>query len=135
MNRQNNRMNYQDLIEQAYRAFNARNIDGVLELMQPDVQWPNGWEGGYVNGHDEVRAYWLRQWQELDPIVIPVSVQEKPDGHPDGHIEVVVHQVVKDRSGQVVADGQIKHLYAFDEGKIIRMDIENLPASPATIDN
>ena len=113
-------MEYHHLIDRAYQAFNARNIDGVLDLMHSDVEWPNGWEGGYVNGHEAVRAYWLRQWQELDPNVKPVSIRETPNGQ----IEVLVHQVVKDRLGQVVADEQIRHLYTLVEGKIVRMDIE-----------
>jgi hypothetical protein len=33
--------------------------------MDADVHWPNGWEGGYVEGHDEVRDYLTRQWKEL----------------------------------------------------------------------
>jgi hypothetical protein len=32
-----------------------------LSHMGTDVSWPNGWERGYVSGHEEVRAYWLRQ--------------------------------------------------------------------------
>ncbi|GAB3893315.1 hypothetical protein GCM10028803_07310 [Larkinella knui] len=114
-------MDYQTQIERAYQAFNDRNIDGVLELMHSNVQWPNGWEGGYVNGHDEVRTYWLRQWQEINPTVVPVSVRENDHGQ----IEVTVHQVVKTHAGQVLMDGQIIHLYTFKEGKISRMDIQD----------
>lgn len=116
-------MDYQELMNRAYRVFNNRHIDGVLELMHPDVQWPNGWEGGYVHGHDEVRAYWLRQWQELDPNVTPVAIQEKPNEQ----IEVDVHQVIKDRAGKLIADGFVKHLYTLENGKIKRMDIEIIP--------
>ncbi|GAB2601657.1 nuclear transport factor 2 family protein [Spirosoma areae] len=115
-------MDYQDLINRAYRAFNARNIDGVLELMHPAVEWPNGWEGGYVSGHEEVRAYWLRQWQELDPEVVPVSIQLTPSKQ----IDVTVHQVVRERLGKVVTDGLVKHLYTLEEGKIKRMVIETV---------
>ena len=114
-------MDYQDLINRAYQAFNARDIDGVLKLMHPDVQWPNGWEGGYVHGHDEVRAYWLRQWQELDPTVTPISIRETSSGQ----IDVLVHQVINDRQGQPVADSMTKHLYTLEKGKIRRMDIVN----------
>lgn len=113
-------MTHKTLINRAYAAFNARDIDGVLELLHPDVQWPNGWEGGYVFGHDEVRAYWQRQWQELDPEVMPVSVQESADGK----IDVTVQQTVKDLQGQLVADGLVKHRYTLEECKIKRMDIE-----------
>jgi ketosteroid isomerase-like protein len=33
------------LLRAAYEAFNARDIEGALELMDPDVDWPNGMEG------------------------------------------------------------------------------------------
>ncbi len=109
-----------DLIGRAYAAFNERDIDAVLSLMHADVHWPNGWEGGYVQGHDEVRDYWTRQWLAIDPVVIPVSFKERTDGK----IEVEVHQVVKDRKGNVLSDGMVKHIYLLKEGKIQRMEIE-----------
>lgn len=57
--------------------FNERNIDATLSLMHENVYWPNGWEGGYVQGHDEVRDYWTRQWLAIDPVVIPLSIKER----------------------------------------------------------
>src|SRR5438270_13309004 len=111
---------YEDLIKRAYAAFNERDIDTVLGLMQPDVHWPNGWEGGFVNGHDEVRDYWIRQWKEINPKVSPVSFMEKKDGQ----IEVEVHQVAKDLQNNVLFDGLVKHVYTVDEGKIKAMEIE-----------
>ncbi|GAB2558464.1 nuclear transport factor 2 family protein [Spirosoma aerophilum] len=113
-------MDKQDLINQAYQAFNTRNIDGVLALMLPDVQWPNGWEGGYVHGHDDVRAYWTRQWQEIDPSVTPLSIRSTPDGQ----IEVLVHQLIHDKKGNVLSDGMVKHIYTIEGDKIKRMVIE-----------
>lgn len=114
-------LNNEEIIRQAYGAFNARNIDAVLQFLQPDVHWPNGWEGGYVNGHEEVRQYWLRQWQEVDPTVTPVAFQKRPDGQ----LSVDVHQLIKDLQGNVLADVLLKHVYTFDEGKIKQMVIEN----------
>ena len=51
-----------ELLRRAYAAFNARDIDAVLSMMHPNVEWPNAMEGGYVYGHDGVREYWTRQW-------------------------------------------------------------------------
>lgn len=113
---------HQELITQAYQAFNARDIDAVLGLLHTDVHWPNGWEGGYVNGHNEVRSYWLRQWQEINPVVTPVSFRDMPDGR----IDVDVHQRITDLRGNVLVDGLIKHSYTVEDGKIKQMDIESL---------
>jgi ketosteroid isomerase-like protein len=54
------------LLRRAYEAFNARDIEGALATMQPDVDWPNGMEGRRVHGHQEVRDYWQRQFTSID---------------------------------------------------------------------
>ena len=112
---------YEELINQAYWAFNARDIDTALALLQTDVHWPNAWEGGYLDGHEAVRTYWVRQWQELDPIVTPVSFRPMPDGQ----IEVVVHQRIKDLHGNVLVDFLVHHVYTLEAGKIKSMTIHN----------
>jgi hypothetical protein len=113
-------MDYQTILNRLYQDFNNRNINAVLALVHTNVIWPNGWEGGYVHGHDAVRAYWLRQWQEINPRVVPVSFQVRPGGE----IAVGVHQVIKDLTGQVLSDGQVTHAYTFENGKVRTMVIE-----------
>lgn len=49
------------LLTEAYRCFNAHDIDTVLRTMDADVNWPNGMEGGRVLVHQGVRDYWTRQ--------------------------------------------------------------------------
>jgi nuclear transport factor 2 (NTF2) superfamily protein len=111
---------YEAIFKKAYDAFNARKIEEVFLVMHSDVQWANGWEGGYVNGYDEVRDYWIRQWKELDPYVYPVSIEEKADRT----VEVLVHQVVKDVKGNLLFDGMVKHIYIIENNLIRSMDIE-----------
>jgi len=111
----------QHLIQQAYAAFNARDIPTVLATLHPQVRWARAWEGDYATGHDEVRDYWQRQWQELDPHVEPAHIQELPDGR----LEVTVQQLVKDKQGNVVFEGVVKHLYTLREGLLQQMDIES----------
>ena len=113
---------YHTLIHRAYDAFNIRDIDAVLSLMHEDVLWPNGWEGGYVKGHDEVRDYWTRQWKVLNPTVTPVSFKERADGK----MQVLVHQVVKDIQDKVIFDGNIHHTYLIKDELIKSMEIEKL---------
>ena len=43
------------LLTEAYDAFNARDIERALAVMHPEVDWPNGMQGGYVHGHAAVR--------------------------------------------------------------------------------
>jgi SnoaL-like domain len=110
----------QPLLESAYAAFNARDIDRALRIMTPDVEWPNGMEGGFVHGHAAVRAYWTRQWGMIDPHVRPVGFALRPDGR----VEVTVHQVVRSLAGEVLVDQTVRHVYAFADGLVRRMDIQ-----------
>ena len=103
----------------AYQDFNARNIDEVLARMHPDVEWANGLEGGHVHGHEEVRAYWARQFEMLDPRVEPLSIEVAKTGE----IIVEVHQVVNDLKGNRLVDTVVYHTYRIREGLIERMDI------------
>jgi hypothetical protein len=103
-----------------YRAFNARDVETVLAAMTPDVDWPNGWEGGRVVGHDAVRRYWERQWTEIRARVEPTGIRERPDGT----VEVGVHQVFRDPGGALLAVGDVRHVYTFAGGLVQRMDVE-----------
>ena len=116
----------EELLKNVYAAFNRRDMDAVLALMRPDVDWPNGMEGGRVHGRDEVRAYWTRQWSMIDPRVEPVSMADDEAGN----TVVDVHQVVRDLSGKVLKDQIVRHVYSFRDGLIERMDIRN-PAAVA----
>ena len=51
-----------ELLKRVYDLFNSRDIESVLAAMHPDVIWANGMEGGHVDGRNEVRSYWKRQW-------------------------------------------------------------------------
>jgi hypothetical protein len=100
-------------------VFNARDIDAALTLMHPDVDWPNGMEGGREHGHAAVRDYWTRQFTMIDPHVEPAHLETGDDGR----ITVDVHQVVRDLDGNVVSDGHVKHVYTFRDGLIAHMEI------------
>lgn len=108
----------QTLIAEAYSAFNQRNIDGVLALMSDNVDWPKPSEGGRAVGKEVIRAYWTRQWQEVDPHVEPMEVIDR-----EGKTHVRVHQLVKSLGGKVLLDREVWHVYTITNGLIERMDI------------
>jgi ketosteroid isomerase-like protein len=115
------------IIRAAYRAFNSRDIDAAVELMHPDVDWPNAWEGGRVRGRDGVRDYWTRQFAAISSHVEPERFTEEPDGS----ITVHVHAVVRDVStGELVSDSHIRHRYRLEDGLITRMDVLDKPERP-----
>jgi hypothetical protein len=87
--------------------------------MHPDVDWPNGMEGGRIHGRDGVRDYWTRQWSVIDPHVEPrrFGTDER------GRLIVDVHQVIRDRAGTVIADQMVQHVYVVQDGLIRSMEI------------
>jgi hypothetical protein len=107
------------VLKDAYQAFNARDMEAALATMQPDVEWPNGMEGGTVRGHAGVREYWTRQWGLIDPHVEPRSF----DLDEAGRVTVGVHQVVRDLSGNTLLDRNVEHVYSMEGGLIRRMEI------------
>jgi len=107
-----------ELLSFIYAAFNRREIEAILAVMHPEVEWPNGMEGGWVHGREGVRSYWTRQWGMIDPHVEPVLFESD-----NGSIVVDVHQIVRDLAGAVVMDRMVQHVYQMRDGLIRRMDI------------
>jgi ketosteroid isomerase-like protein len=110
---------HERLLRATYDAFNRRDIEAVIATMHPDVDWPNAWEGGRVRGREAVRAYWTRQFAEIDPHVEPQSFSTTEDGR----VAVAVRQVVRSLDGQVLADQLVTHVYAIRDGLVERMDV------------
>lgn len=113
------------LLKLAYQSFNNRDIDGALLLMRQNIEWPNGMEGGYVYGHQEIRDYWTRQWGLINPHVEPISFTVDDDCR----IRTEVHQLIKDLTGTILIDEIVYHIYQIEDGLIRRMDIEHAASS------
>ena len=107
------------LVDQLYAAFNSRDIDRALALMSEAVDWPKASEGGRVVGKAGIRAYWTRQWTDFDPHVDPIQVID----HERGRTDVRVHQVVRNRNGDVLSDTEVWHIYSISNGLVDRMDL------------
>ncbi|MFY9789650.1 MAG: nuclear transport factor 2 family protein [Candidatus Sulfotelmatobacter sp.] len=107
------------LLRKAYEAFNARDLEAALATMKPDVEWPNGMEGGTVHGRVGVREYWTRQWKILDPQVEP----KKFATDATGRVVVEVHQVVRDLTGKELLNRMVEHVYSIEGGLIQNMEI------------
>jgi hypothetical protein len=109
----------QQFLRDLYEAFNKRDVEAVIAQMQPDVEWANGMDGGYVHGHDEVRAYWRRQFQVIEP-QLEVLRFNKDD---EGRYVISVHQVVRDLNGQVLLETTVGQRFAMRDGLIQRFDV------------
>lgn len=106
------------LLRRAYDAFNRRDIDEALSLLDPEVDWPNVLDGTTVHGREAVRRYWERQFQEFEPHVEPTGFFAHGDG-----IIVAVHNVVRDRQGNLLSDSHVAHAYMFRDGLVLSMSV------------
>jgi ketosteroid isomerase-like protein len=108
-----------DLLTHLYDRFNARDIKAVLALLDEDVMWANGMDGGHVHGRDGVRQYWTRQWSMIDPHVAPLSFTAAADGS----TVVEVHQTVRGLTGEILREQDVGHIFHIRDGMIVRFDI------------
>jgi uncharacterized protein len=59
-----------EVVRRAYDAFNRGDIDGVLDLCAPDIEWQDAYtpDTSAVTGRDAVRAYFetvMEPWEEV----------------------------------------------------------------------
>ncbi len=109
------------VVHQLYLGFNRRDIPAVLALLDDDVDWANGMDGGHVHGRDAVRIYWTKQWAAIQPHVDPLHIGQRGDGK----MAVDVHQVVHDLDGNLLLDETVRHVFLIENGLVSRFDIEN----------
>jgi nuclear transport factor 2 (NTF2) superfamily protein len=105
-----------DRLRKLYDAFNARDVDAVLDALAEDVDWPNAWEGGRLHGREAVREYWTRQWAAIDSYAHPVGFAERPDGRVAVEVDLTI-----DGSHA----GRVAHVDEFRDGLVARMDVED----------
>jgi ketosteroid isomerase-like protein len=106
------------VLRRAYEAFNRRDVDAVLSMLDPEVEWPNMLDGVTAHGRGAVREYWERQFTQIDSHVDPVAFVTDGDA-----VVVQVQQVVRDRQGVVVREGRVAHRYTFRGQLIARMQV------------
>ena len=108
-----------DRIAELYEAVNARDADGLAALLAPDVDWPEPMGGGRLRGRDAVRDHWRDQWAVLHVAMRPRQVRALPDGR----VEVLVEQVVRDADGDLLGGGTVLHTHTLSGDRGARMDV------------
>ena len=108
----------ESVFKNLYQNFNNRKIDLAINEMTDDEQWANGMDGGYVYGHNGVRAYWTRQFGLISSSVTPLEIDKE-----NNVVKIKVHQVVYDVNGTLLSDEIVYHYFTLKDGKITRFDI------------
>ena len=113
------------LLHDAYRAFNQRRVDDLLALLVADVEWPDVARGTVLRSHDEVRAYWLAQFEAASPVVEPTDFVAAEED-----LVAVVRQQVFDHAGTPLTETvTVFHRYTFREEKGAAMTVHTARAS------
>jgi len=122
-----------DVILAAYKSYNERDIDALLELMCEDVNWANALTGDRIRGRAEMREVWLLQWTSLEVETEPIRIYEE-----DGRTVVLVREIMREVGGQLLLDQEMEHVFTFRDGLVERMDFrhvtENAANAAETID-
>ena len=107
------------LLQNLYAAFNRREFEKILSMMQPDVKWANGMEGGFVYGRDAVREYWRRQFEVTQGQLEPLKFETDENNRN----VVTVHLVVRDLDGNVLLEKTVQQIFTIENGLISLFEI------------
>ena len=101
----------------AFHAYNAHDVDGLLAMVTPDVNWPS--RDKRLHGPEALKDYWLDQWRETSTHDQPIRI----DDQPDGRLKVFLNQVVRTVDGKELSRGAFEYLFELRGGLIARLDI------------
>lgn len=110
-------MTHEKLIQSLYERFNARDIESLLELLQPDVEWVNEPKESHVCGVDELRGHWTRQ---KNAARVHFDIVSSTPGEKGAFVVVQEKVWVND---ELIFDGPVGHDFTVRDGKIVRCDI------------
>ncbi|MEC9347902.1 MAG: nuclear transport factor 2 family protein [Pseudomonadota bacterium] len=109
----------QSMLIRLYENFRNRDVDAMLAMMSPDVEWARDTGDGYLSGHDALRQHWHREWQDfatyLDPQSFSVTRNERT--------AVQVIRTVRDLQGRRLSETTLGHIFTIRDGLIVRLDI------------
>jgi ketosteroid isomerase-like protein len=107
-----------DLTRRAFQAFEDRDLDGLLAILDDDVEAVPilaGMEGGY-HGHDGIRRWWasllgtfpdfhaeIRELRDLGDVTLAVGRVRGRGAGSDTPVDTAVWQVTRFRGGKCIA--------------------------------
>jgi hypothetical protein len=108
-------------LQHLYDAFNNGEFEKIIAVMQPDVKWANGMEGGFVYGRNAVREYWRKQFELTQSQLEPLRFEADENGRN----VVTVHLVVKDLQGNLLVEKTVKQIFTIENDSISLFEIED----------
>ena len=115
------------LVRTAYERYNEKDLDGVLDLLDPRVAWPDVVNDTVLTGHDAVKRYWMSHFEVATPTVVPEDLYEVDDC-----VIAIVRQRVYDLEGKPLGPAAVAaHRFTFRGALVTKMEItvESFPAN------
>lgn len=109
---------HEALVTRLYEALNRQDIDALVGLVHPDVDWQDLLEGGRRLGRDAMRDYWTRQFAIIRPEIAPISFEALKDGR----LAVRVMMTVRSVEGRFWEQAQARFAFVIEDGLIRKMD-------------
>ncbi len=108
-----------ELVSRGYAAYESQGIEGILEFLDPDVEWrnpPDSPIAGVFRGHDGVR-----EWARLTEQVFS-ELRFRPDElveAPDGRVLALCTAHVRGRESDVVMEIPFAHVIEVSGGAVV----------------
>jgi len=109
--------------ERLYEAFEARDPQAILDVLQPDFRgevsagMPNAWGGVYEGAEAMLRDCWGAVFTRLDTRPVPAEYLETVDGR----IVVVGHYIGLNRDTERPHRAAFAHILRFRDGRIAEL--------------
>jgi len=106
------------ILQMAYELFDRRDVDSLLALMTPDIEWPNLLDDSLLQGRREVRSYWEALWSVAKPRLVPKDFVEEGD-----HVVVAAEIEVFDPEGRSLGPPSVGiHRFTFRGDLVARFE-------------
>ena len=116
------------LVLDMFRAVEERDVDRILEIYHPDVEfvWPPSLPGygGTYRGPEvvEMNAAFAAAWDPVQPTDETRRIEKRVIASNDVEVVVHYHQRGTDRSGRS-CDSEVLGLYRVENGKVTRLQM------------
>jgi ketosteroid isomerase-like protein len=108
-----------ELLRSAYALFNAKDVDGFVTLLDPDIVWPDLAGGPTLRGVEAVRNYWRSAFSVVSARVMPHEFLVDDDA-----VIVVIEREVLDADGRSLGPAAVVvHRVTFRDGRIAKLSI------------
>jgi ketosteroid isomerase-like protein len=110
-----------ELVRRGYEAFNRGDVDGMLALLDPEIEWitpPRNMFTGTYRGTDEVRGLLRDQREVFEEIAMePYELFEKGDA-----VVAFVRQRATGRTSGAEVEIVVGHLWTVRDGRAVRFE-------------